>query len=159
TLRASQAVVFGERGDRLRAGRTLRALRVLGVPALDLVGAGTASVLQALGERAGPLFLVRAGTWPLRLRWLTPPPSASGRPLLAPGAARAAGAETPVTGAWGRALRECGGDFEGRALPPLASAFLDARLVAAAADSGADDVAAALASAAAETRARVVRAQ
>jgi glycosyltransferase involved in cell wall biosynthesis len=156
-LRPRYAIVYGGCWDRLRAGRTLRALRLLGVRSLDLVGSGAAAVLQAMRERAGPLLLLRSGTWPVRLHWPAPPPSASGRPLLALGAAHAIGVETPTTAAWGRALRDSGGDFEGRALPPLASAFLDATLVASAAASGQGDVEAAVRAAASGTRARVVR--
>ena len=78
-----RALVIRRRGERELVGRTLRALTAAGVVA-EHAGA---DIGRAIGEVRGPVWLVRAGAWPARPGPICgPPPSATGRPLVAFGA-------------------------------------------------------------------------
>ena len=77
------ALVVRRRGERERVGRTLRALAAAGIVAED---AG-AEIGRAIDDVGGPVWLVRAGAWPAHPGPIAgPPPSATGRPLVAFGA-------------------------------------------------------------------------
>lgn len=77
------ALVFRRRGERELVGRTLRALAAAGIGAED-ARADTGRAIERVG---GPVWLVRAGAWPAHTGTIAgPPPSATGRPLVAFGA-------------------------------------------------------------------------
>ena len=119
-------------GDSSRAPRTTRILRFVDcrVEALD----DLSSDLLTARLLSGPVWLIRAGCWPVFLRTLTFPRSSdTGRPLCALGAVRARlGTPTDADAEqWSALQRECGGDFAhldrlSDRLPPLASVYLDA---------------------------------
>jgi glycosyltransferase involved in cell wall biosynthesis len=117
-----RALVFSTApGDRYRVGRTLRALKGLGLVPDELDPAR-----PALGE--GPVWLVGAGAWPRAARPTLPPPSATRRPLCALGNAQG-------NDAWAALQADSGGDLSrlsdlGDRLPPIVSAYLDAEAVA-----------------------------
>src|SRR5262249_25855720 len=74
-----RALVFAAApADRYRAGRTLRALKGLG-----LIPEEFDPSRPAPGD--GPVWLVRAGAWPRAATLTLPPPSATGRSLCALG--------------------------------------------------------------------------
>src|SRR5262245_20934652 len=78
-----RALVVRREGERELVGRTLRALATAGVVAED---AG-ADIGRAIVGIDGPVWLVRAGAWPAHPGLIpVPPPSATGRPLVAFGA-------------------------------------------------------------------------
>ena len=128
--------VFGGRpGDRYRLGRTLRALRQAGIIAEDLCGRPGPAVAEAITAVTGPVWLVRAGTWPaysVQIRF--PLPSAMGRPLCAlgavlPQAGRESAADDDAL-QWATLQSETGGDFSvapnlSDRLPPVASVYLE----------------------------------
>jgi glycosyltransferase involved in cell wall biosynthesis len=137
---SARALVFGCRtGDAYRTGRTLRALRRSGIDAATVCPAPS-SRLAALLAVGGPVWLVRAGAWPVQAGPLRmPPPSATGLPLCAFGWTRQPADADSVpdgeTRQWTALQAETGGDFaraklEER-LPPVASAYLDPVLAAA----------------------------
>jgi len=137
--------VFGERpGDCWRAGRTQRSLRLRGVLTLERL------------PPCGPVLLLRAGSWLLRREVRAPPPSATGRPLLALGAVRARGEATPDAEAWTREYARARGEFDAALLPPLVSVFLDDTLTRAVGEEMQGDLGHALRAAALRTSARVV---
>src|SRR4051812_18083327 len=74
----TRALVFRSPGEPERVGRTLRALDAAGVAAED---AG-ADLAGAIARAGGPIWLVRAGTWPARPGPVpAPPPRPPGGPL------------------------------------------------------------------------------
>lgn len=78
-----RALVVRSPGEPVRVGRTLRALQEAGVVAEDAGG----DLARAIGRMGGATWLVRAGAWPAHPgAILRPPPSATGRPLVAFGA-------------------------------------------------------------------------
>src|SRR6516165_6026365 len=78
-----RTLVIQRPGQQEQVGRTLRALRAAGA---DADHAGT-DLAGAIAGADGPVWLVRAGAWPAHPGpVLTPPPSATGRPLVALGA-------------------------------------------------------------------------
>lgn len=118
-------VVFG---DRRLAGRTLRALRGLGLDPIDAAGAATARTLPSID---GPAWWLRAGAWPV-----SPPsfplPSATGLPLAALGAVVAPDDDDAHEGAfrWDEILAQTGGDLRRAAgAIPIVSAYCEAPLV------------------------------
>ncbi len=129
-------VVELRRGDRRRAGRTLRALEALGLDAIDH-SRGSASEL-ATALQAGTSWLVRAGAWPtlVGLDITFPPASGTNRPLCAFGAICDAGMTCEPAGVradWADVLRATGGDLGAwvagpTALPEVASVYLEAPL-------------------------------
>jgi glycosyltransferase involved in cell wall biosynthesis len=133
--------VFGSRaGDRYRAGRTARALRRAGVTVEDVCGFPPSRLADFLCSAAGPVWLVRAGAWPVQCGLLRlPPPSATGLPLCALGWIRRPEEVTPArdgeAGQWAALQAETGGDFSrtdlGERLPPVASIYLEAAPAAA----------------------------
>jgi glycosyltransferase involved in cell wall biosynthesis len=122
-----RALVFAAApGDRYRAGRTLRALKRLGL-APEEVGPSS----PALG--GGPVWLVRAGAWPRASYRSFPPPSGTGRPVCALGLPRAPSGPADE---WAALQADSGGDFSriddlAARLPPPVSAYLDAEAAAA----------------------------
>ncbi len=123
---AVAAVVFAARPeDRTRAGRTLRALRGAGLDPLDACDLSPASLARVVG--AGPVWLVRAGAWPLVEGAVGfPPPSATRAPLVALGAVRAG--DPADVARWSSLLAATGGDLGHLAAPPpLASVYFEAR--------------------------------
>lgn len=153
-----------------RAARTLRAIELGGWEAHDVSAAPLAAAATLLG--AGPVWLIRAGTWPralsreiVRSPW--PAPSATGAPLCAFGAVDAApgvGALSREAETWRELLRRTGGDLNraqrrGSQVPPAASVFLDATLAARVSERIArgEPLEAALTAVVHEARARVVR--
>lgn len=165
-----RALVFGD-SDSTRAGRTLRALRLLGVEEVAcLSSAGRADQDREFGCDAA--WWIRAGTWPSGYeRFTAPAPSSTGRPLAALGRVVATVAADPAdvgaaaaARAWDEALASTGGDFDawlarGGPLPPVESAYLEAPVARATADllrRGAEWPRA-LGEALRATRARVVR--
>ncbi len=77
-----RTLVVRRPGEYALVGRTLRALAAAGVAAED---AGP-DLAGSIGEVGGPIWLVRAGAWPTHPGpILCPPPSATGRPLVAYG--------------------------------------------------------------------------
>jgi glycosyltransferase involved in cell wall biosynthesis len=118
-----RALVFSAApGDRYRAGRTLRAIKDLGLIPEEV---GSATVL---GDE--PLWLVRAGTWPRAAAVTFPPSSHTGRPLCALGLPRAVQAPSHEQAAWDALQAETGGDLSAvrdlaSRLPPVVSAYLD----------------------------------
>ncbi len=104
-----------------RAERTRRTLRACGVEIADAL------------DGSAPVWLVRAGAWPAE-RPRAPMESATGRPLVALGRVREApgGDAHDDTRAWDDAIATSGGDLAHCAgeLPPIASAYLDARAAA-----------------------------
>ena len=123
-----------------RAARTERALRLAG---LDPTVSATGPLADLAGALTrGPVWLVRAGTWPVAPPTELPPPSHTGLPLCALGRTFAApdGAppgETPA--AWDTLLAATGGDLDATAraggpLPRPDSVYLEAPLSRALAD-------------------------
>jgi glycosyltransferase involved in cell wall biosynthesis len=137
----ARAVVFGCRtGDVYRAGRTLGALRRAGLETEDGGGPSATGLAALLASEGAPVWLVRAGAWPVRPGPLClPPPSATGLPLCALGWTRVPAEADPARDGearlWAALQAETGGDFatgdRGGRLPPVASAFLEAPAVAA----------------------------
>ncbi len=130
-------IVFSdEPAPRSRAARTLRALRLAGAGGIDR---SAAPALLAEPLSRGPVWLVRAGAWPVGAAPPTfPPPSSTGLPLCALGAARSPpdGADLAEAAAWTALIQRTGGDLgaardHGGAMPPIASAYLEAPLAAA----------------------------
>jgi len=166
-----RAVVIGDRStSRYRAGRTLRALQQLGIAGEDLTDADCGESAASLSSRQEPIWLVRAGAWPTARHPITvPPASATGAPLCALGAIVGdfdAGAADDEPRRWDELLEATGGCLRnGKPLPesklPLASAYLEADVVAALAErvAGDDDVWEALAAELATPNRRVVRLQ
>jgi glycosyltransferase involved in cell wall biosynthesis len=77
---AVRALVIRRPGERELVGRTLRALGVVGVDAQD-AGVDPAGAIVGAG---GPIWLVSAGAWPTHPGPIpNPPPSATGKPLVA----------------------------------------------------------------------------
>lgn len=119
---AVRALVFcATAGDRYRAGRTLRALKGLGLLPEELHPSR-----PAVGE--GPVWLLRAGAWPRRGTLTLPPPSATGRPVCALGHAHG-------DAAWAGLQSDGGGDLSrvpdlAARLPPVVSAYLDGEAAA-----------------------------
>jgi glycosyltransferase involved in cell wall biosynthesis len=108
-------------GDRYRVGRTLRALKGLGLIPEELD-----SSRLILGD--GPVWLMRAGAWPRASTLTLPPPSATGRPLCALGLVH-------DDQAWAALQADSGGDLSRlpdlpARLPPVVSAYLDAEAAA-----------------------------
>lgn len=129
-----RAIVYGSRPfDVDRAGRTVRALRLLGFSVADLTPAFWPEVLASIRSRPEPLWLVRAGAWPLA--FTEPRPSSTGRPLVALGAVQAAEdvpeTDAPSALAWRESVRLARGEFRPDTLPFLVSTWLDASMVAA----------------------------
>jgi glycosyltransferase involved in cell wall biosynthesis len=82
-----RTLVVRRTAERDLVGRTLRALDAAGVPAQD-AATDLASALAGVDE---PIWLVRAGAWPVHPGPIpSPPPSATGRPLVAFGSLSAA---------------------------------------------------------------------
>jgi glycosyltransferase involved in cell wall biosynthesis len=87
-----RTLVVRRPGEQEHVGRTLRALATAAVAAED-AGADLAGAIAAAG---GPIWLVRAGAWPTRPGPIpSPPPSATGRPLVAFGSVHADGGVDP----------------------------------------------------------------
>jgi glycosyltransferase involved in cell wall biosynthesis len=152
-----RAIVFGSRpGDTDRSGRTARALRLHGASVADLAHELWLEVFRRIRQTREPVWLVRAGAWP-KAAFTEPPPSATGRPVLALGAVEAAEEgereSASSASAWSEAVRAARGDFGPESLPPLVSVWLDAAVVSALEDE--DDLKASLRRAAATTSARV----
>lgn len=127
-----RAIVYGSRpGDEDRAGRTTRALRLLGASVADLAAENWPVLFRRIHESREPVWLVRAGAWPLS--FMEPPPSSTGRPLVALGAVNPADAAEPGEAAaalaWTEGMRSTGGCFAPETLPFLVSTWLDARMV------------------------------
>jgi len=81
-----RTLVVRRLGEQEQVGRTLRALAAAGVAAQD-AGADLAGAIAGVG---GPIWLVRAGAWPIHAGPIpSPPKSATGRPLVAFGSVRA----------------------------------------------------------------------
>ncbi|XXT17146.1 glycosyltransferase [Sorangium sp. So ce429] len=151
-MRRPICVVFAEApAHRVRAGRTLRALRLAGLAPVDVTAAPLAAAAEALA--AGPVWLVRGGAWPSPSAALDPdpfpPPSDTGLPLCALGAVMerpdpfARAEPEPDAVAWVELLRATGGELSraararrglgsrrGPGLPRAASVYLDAPLAA-----------------------------
>src|ERR1700722_131039 len=109
SLNLPNVLVFGASP---RALRTVRILRHAGCT-VEVVADLPPSVLV---ERlvTGPVWLVRAGCWPVFPRTLSfPPPSATGRPLCALGRVRRTPDAQPDGEAerWDVLQRQCGGDL------------------------------------------------
>ncbi|HET9929932.1 MAG TPA: glycosyltransferase family 4 protein [Polyangiaceae bacterium] len=120
--------------------RTCRALAAAGQRILDC--SRRPLVEAPLSDLRGPLWFVRAGTWPAR-RFPSaperfPPPSATGRAVCALGAVVSELGDTPLSAEaaeWSEVLQATGGDFSRAlrgiaSLPSLASAYVDAELAA-----------------------------
>jgi glycosyltransferase involved in cell wall biosynthesis len=122
-----RALVFAAApGDRYRAGRTLRALKRLGL-APEEVGPSP----PALG--GGPVWLIRASAWPRASSLCFPPPSGTGRPVCALGLPRSPSGPADE---WAALQADSGGDFSrisdlAARLPPAVSAYLDTEAAAA----------------------------
>jgi glycosyltransferase involved in cell wall biosynthesis len=87
-----RALVVRPTGEPERVGRTLRALRGVGVVAEDAGG----DLAHAIDRCEGATWLVRAGAWPAHPGpILKPPPSATGRPLVAFGSTTLEGGADP----------------------------------------------------------------
>jgi glycosyltransferase involved in cell wall biosynthesis len=87
-----RALVIRPPGEPERVGRTLRALEAAGVTAEE---AGT-DLARAVGSAEGSTWLVRAGAWPASPGPISePPPSATGKPLVAFGATLVEGRADP----------------------------------------------------------------
>ncbi|MBL8798123.1 MAG: glycosyltransferase, partial [Planctomycetia bacterium] len=114
-------------GDCYRTGRTVRALARAGI---------SAECWNDTLPPAGPLWLLRAGCWPVSPDTISlPPPSCTGRPLCALGRIRthatAPGSEEAHQ--WNEMLQATGGDLSPAALVgsgALASIYLDEALAA-----------------------------
>jgi glycosyltransferase involved in cell wall biosynthesis len=119
-----RAIVHGARpSDRDLAGRSLRALRLFGVSASDAIDEPWPRLLARIRAEPGPVWLVRAGAFPMA-PVTEPPPSATGRPIVALGQVLPAeGSEALAKVRWP--------DGPGVAAPaPPLSAWLDARVAA-----------------------------
>ena len=152
-----RAIVYGSRpGDVDRAGRTARALRLLGASVTDLAHEMWPAIHRNIHESREPVWLVRAGAWPAS--FTEPPPSSTGKPLVALGAVHPAegieSAEASAAPAWIEAMRSAGGDFRPETLPFLVSTWLDARMVEALEDE--DDLRASIRFTASACSARIV---
>lgn len=152
-----RAIVYGSRpGDTDRAGRTTRALRLLGASVTDLAHETWPAIHRRVHESREPVWLVRAGAWPVS--FTEPPPSSTGRPLVALGAVQPAEgiepAEAPAVAAWLEAVRSTRGDFRPETLPFLVSTWLDARMVEALEDE--DDLRASIRFTAQAASARII---
>ena len=134
-----RAIVYGSRpGDIDRAGRTLRALRLLGASVVDLAHEDWPAIFAAIRGSREPVWLVRAGAWPLA--FTEPPPSFTGKPIVALGAVHPASDVQPGDASsaevWSENVRSARGRFGPETLPFLVSTWLDAALVAALQDEG-----------------------
>ncbi|MBX7186400.1 MAG: glycosyltransferase [Vicinamibacteria bacterium] len=152
-----RAIVYASRpGDVDRAGRTIRALRLLGASVADLSREAWDAIHREIHASREPLWLVRAGAWPVS--FTEPPPSSTGRPLVALGAVHPADDIGPTEAAsvsvWTEAMRASGGDFAPETLPFLVSTWLDARMVEALEDE--DDLRASIRFSAKAAAARIV---
>ena len=152
-----RAIVYGSRpGDVDRAGRTTRALRGLGASVFDLAHEAWPAVFKRIHQSRAPVWLVRAGAWPGS--FTEPPPSSTGRPLVALGAVHPADGIEPGEAAsvagWLEAVRSSRGDFRPETLPFLVSTWLDARMVEALEDE--DDLRASIRFTAQKASARIV---
>ena len=152
-----RAIVYGSRpGDEDRAGRATRALRLLGASVTDLADETWPVVFRRIHESRESVWLVRAGAWPAS--FTEPPPSSTGRPLVALGAVHPADGLEPGEAAaalgWLEALRATGGSFSPETLPFLVSTWLDARMVEALEDE--DDLRASIRFTARAAAARIV---
>lgn len=127
-----RAIVYGSRpGDGDRAGRTARALRLLGASVADLAHETWPAIHRRIRESREPVWLVRAGAWPAS--FTEPPPSSTGKPVVAIGGVHPADGiepgEAAAAPAWMEAVRSTRGDFRPETLPFLVSTWLDARMV------------------------------
>ncbi|HRB12025.1 MAG TPA: glycosyltransferase family 4 protein [Vicinamibacteria bacterium] len=152
-----RAIVYGSRpGDVDRAGRTARALRLLGASVTNLAHETWPAIFRRIHESRDPVWLVRSGAWPAS--FTEPPPSATGRPIVALGAVRPADGIEPGEAAsaagWLEAVRSARGEFRPETLPFLVSTWLDARMVEALTDE--DDLRASIRFAAQTASARIV---
>ena len=132
-----RAIVYGSRpGDVDRAGRTARALRLLGASVTDLAHETWPAIHLRIRESREPVWLVRAGAWPAS--FTEPPPSSTGRPVIALGAVHPADGiepgEAASAPAWLEAVRSARGEFRPETLPFLVSTWLDTRMVEALGD-------------------------
>jgi len=135
---ALRALVVGDRPEsRYRAGRTLRALRNLGIDSDDLTDRSHAEIAAGITASQQPVWLVRAGAWPATADPITPPPpSATGVPLCVLGAIVGesdVGDGEDEARHWDELLDTTGGCLRnGKPLPagklPLASAYLEAAI-------------------------------
>lgn len=143
-----RAIIHGSRlSDRDLAGRTLRALRLFGVSAPEAIHEPWPGLLARIRAAPGPVWLIRAGAFPVT-PFTEPPPSATGRPLVALGQVHPAeGGAASARGAW-----PDGPGFP--ASSPPSSAWLDARVAGSLGE--ASDLDAALRAAVLATGARVV---
>lgn len=143
-----RAIVHGAHSsDRDFSGRTLRALRLFGVSAWDAAHEPWPGLLARIRAEPGPVWLIRAGAFPV-MPFTEPPPSATGRPVLALGQGLSAeGEAAPSRLAWPDGPRAAAPS------PPL-SAWLDARVAGSLGE--ASDLFAALRAAVVATGARVV---
>jgi glycosyltransferase involved in cell wall biosynthesis len=133
-----RVLVFADRqADRYRAGRTMRALAQHGVAALNVATLASESLTEELLRLNGPVWLVRAGSWPA---WKNPAPqfpsaSSTGRPLCALGRVWPPPLVAPDFHVealrWAALLAQTGGDLAHSALAGLqssASVFFDSEL-------------------------------
>jgi hypothetical protein len=143
-----RAIVYGARScHRDLAGRTLRALRLFGVSASDATDEPWPRLLARIRAEPGPVWLIRAGAFPVA-PVTEPPPSATGRPIVALGQVLPAdGSEAFAKVKWPD------GPGVAATAPPL-SAWLDARVAASLGEAAELD--AALRAAVLATGARVV---
>ncbi len=152
-----RAIVYGSRpGDVDRAGRTTRALRLLGASVTDLAHETWPAIHRNIHQSREPVWLVRAGAWPAS--FTAPPPSSTGKPLVAVGGVHPADGiepgEAAAAPAWMEAVRSTRGDFRPETLPFLVSTWLDARMVEALEDE--DDLRASIRFTAQTASARIV---
>lgn len=137
-MTAVTCVVFAETPVASSSSRrTRRALAAAGERVLDCSQSSLADA--RLAALRGPIWFVRAGTWPARRSPSShrfPPPSATRRAVCALGAVVPEFGETepPQVAEWSNALHTSGGDFSaafargGAVLPELASVYLDDEL-------------------------------
>lgn len=105
------ALVFGAPAQSFRTQRTLRALSCLQQPNLHPIHTkNTAELLAVLDSAREPLWLLRAGAFPIAFQ-APPPPSHTQKPLLALGATRRFGDET-LEGGFDTLLAKTGGDLK-----------------------------------------------
>jgi glycosyltransferase involved in cell wall biosynthesis len=98
------------------AERSTRSLKRAGVREIVRVDVG-----DPFPDRPGPALLLRAGAWFSGIQAIpVPPPSATGKPLIAVGSVLTG----DRTGAWRETFARCGGDLcRAGALPPISAAW------------------------------------